>query len=399
MACFAGMLANAVQAQALNCNFKPPVITIHFGTGENIRDINTATAAYARVGNYCPTDGHYAYTDYTSDCFRGDWLTLEEDHTPGDASGNMLLVNASYSSGVFFGTNLNGLKGSTTYEFALWMMNVCRISDKCPFPLLPNIVIRLKTPAGKVVAQFSTGEVPRLYKPHWTRYRAVFAMPAGETTLVLTMEDTAPGGCGNDFALDDITIRECIPITPAVTTVRKTPAAKKTASPALKPVAKKELATPAPVSNKPTVSRIDKKTSETPVRNNSVPKQKPAPFAAPPPILLTRANPLIKQIETESGEITINLYDNGEIDGDTVSVYHNNELIVSRAKLSQKPIAVRVKVDAQHPHHELIMVAHNLGSIPPNTSLMIVTTATKKYQVFISSTEQKNAKVVIDLQE
>jgi hypothetical protein len=45
------------------------------------------------------------------------------------------------------------------------------------------------------------------------------------------------------------------------------------------------------------------------------------------------------------------------------------------------------------------MVAENLGSIPPNTSLMIVTTATKRYQVFISSTEQKNGKVVFDLKE
>jgi hypothetical protein len=45
------------------------------------------------------------------------------------------------------------------------------------------------------------------------------------------------------------------------------------------------------------------------------------------------------------------------------------------------------------------MVAENLGSIPPNTSLMIVTAGTKRYEVFISSSEQKNAKVVFDLKE
>jgi hypothetical protein len=45
------------------------------------------------------------------------------------------------------------------------------------------------------------------------------------------------------------------------------------------------------------------------------------------------------------------------------------------------------------------MVAENLGSIPPNTSLMVITTKYKRYEVFISSTEQKNARVLIDLQK
>jgi len=45
------------------------------------------------------------------------------------------------------------------------------------------------------------------------------------------------------------------------------------------------------------------------------------------------------------------------------------------------------------------MVANNLGSIPPNTSIMIITANNKRYEVFISSSEQENAKVVIDLKE
>jgi hypothetical protein len=108
---------------------------------------------------------------------------------------------------------------------------------------------------------------------------------------------------------------------------------------------------------------------------------------------------LVKKIETEAGEIRIDLYDNGEIDGDTVSIYHNNVLLMPHARLSQKPLTVRFAVDAGHPHHELIMVAENLGSIPPNTSLMIITAGTKRYQAFISSNEQKNAKVILDLKE
>ncbi len=72
-------------------------------------------------------------------------------------------------------------------------------------------------------------------------------------------------------------------------------------------------------------------------------------------------------------------------------------MIVATSGLSEKPISFHIVVDAMHPHHELVMVADNLGSIPPNTSLMVVTANNKRYEMFISSSEQKNAKIVLDL--
>jgi len=68
-------------------------------------------------------------------------------------------------------------------------------------------------------------------------------------------------------------------------------------------------------------------------------------------------------------------------------------------RLSQKPISVTIGVSPSESHHEIIMVAENLGSIPPNTSVMIITTAGNRYELFISSSEQKNAKVVFDLKK
>ena len=391
------------KAQPANCTFKEPVITINFGTG-NVpdRDIEEPFN-YTRVMSSCPTDGHYTYTSYTSDCFRGDWLTLSEDHTPGDVAGNVMLVNASYNGGTFLKTTINSLKGGTIYEFAVWMMNVCKPSDKCPFPLLPRITIRLQTPAGKIVAEFGTGELIRRQSPRWTLYRAVFTTPPSNTPLTLTMIDEAPGGCGNDFALDDITFRECVKPTPVVATAPKAPAVVKRQRAVPQPVRKKVI--PAPVKRQPETSQIAKQQTDlpvaiTPVAEQRTPvKQRPPVFPAPPPALATRANPLVKQIEAEAGKIRLDLYDNGEIDGDTVSIYHNNVLLVSRARLSQKPISFSIAVDAAHPHHELIMVANNLGSIPPNTSMMVVTAGTKRYEVFISSSKQKNGKVVFELKE
>lgn len=416
-----------LKAQTINCTLKPPAITVHFGTG-NIIDLNAVDPYhYRRITHYCPSDGNYAYTPYTSNCFRSDWITLEQDHTAGDASGNMMLVNASYQTGIFFSTQIPRLKPATKYEFAVWMVNLCKVTEKCPFPLLPNISILLQTTEGKTVSQLQVGQLVRDGLAQWSQFKVFFTTPPGDANLVLNMINSSPGGCGNDFAMDDITFRECVPI---VTTTKKTPVVAKKEPTVTKPVVKKETVTAKPVAKKETPvskpavkkqtpaakpivktetpattdkqiqsSEVAKPKTDSAISRTPVVKQKPPAFVPLPSTVAKRENALIKKIETSAGEIKIDLYDNGEIDGDTVTIYHNNVLLVSRQRLSQKPITFRIAVDASQPHHELIMVANNLGSIPPNTSLMIVTAGTKRYEVYISSNEQKNAKVVLDLKE
>jgi hypothetical protein len=210
------------------------------------------------------------------------------------------------------------------------------------------------------------------------------------------MFNNAPGGCGNDFALDDITIRECIIPTQEVSDTPKKRGVVKKQPVTIKKTSKKVM--PPPITIK-TPSETREKTPTIPTIKSPVIKQGRPIFPPPPTVLATRTNPLIKQLETEAGEIRLDLYDNGEIDGDTVSIYHNNVLLVSHARLSEKPITFRIDVNAANPYHELVMVAENLGSIPPNTSVMIITAGSKRYEVFISSTEQKNAKVVLNLKE
>ena len=171
----------------------------------------------------------------------------------------MMLVNASYSGGTFFTIPISGLKANTTYEFGVWMMNVCRITDKCPFPLLPNITIRLQTLSGKTLAQFGTGAVLRRETPRWTMYRAVFTTPSSISTVMLTMTNSTPGGCGNDFAMDDITFRECVKPPPVVNT-----APKKTSVAKPKPVA------PKPTAKKPTQEVVKKRCSQNPLQRNNL---------------------------------------------------------------------------------------------------------------------------------
>ncbi len=389
------------KAQQANCTFLPPQFTIHFGAG-NIRDVNSDDVySYRRVSHYCPSDGYYSFASYTSECFNDDWHTLYQDHTGGDANGNMLLVNAGRAGAVFLKMPVTGLKSNTIYELGLWLMNLCRPTKKCPFPLLPDLSIRLETPEGKVVANIVTGELPRVDDPRWTQHRALFTTPAVSSTLMLVMMDKNPSGCGNDFALDDITFRECVKqITQVTTAPKKTPTVKPSGT-SKQPVTSKpppKEVTTSP-QKKEQVAVVTKPKTDTISKTNSVVKPNQKIVTITPFVLKNRENALVRRIETEASEIKIELYDNGEIDGDTISIYHNNALIRSHMRLSRKPISVRIDVNPDQPHHEIVMVAENLGSIPPNTSVMIITTTSNRYEVLISSSEQKNAKVVFDLKK
>ena len=113
-----------------------------------------------------------------------------------------------------------------------------------------------------------------------------------------------------------------------------------------------------------------------------------------PKVLATRENEVVKTIITKSNEITIDVYDNGSIDNDTVSVYLDKKLVISKQRLTTKAITFKFLLDDTNDYHELVMVAENLGEIPPNTSLMVVNAGNKQYEVRITSNEQKNAVVI-----
>ena len=112
-----------------------------------------------------------------------------------------------------------------------------------------------------------------------------------------------------------------------------------------------------------------------------------------PPTLTKRKAELVKEIRVDTGNIKIDFYDNGQIDGDTISVYVNNMPAVSNRHLSAKPVSINVRIDLKRPEQEVIMVGENLGTIPPNTALMIINAGEKRYQLYLTSDEQKNAMV------
>lgn len=98
-----------------------------------------------------------------------------------------------------------------------------------------------------------------------------------------------------------------------------------------------------------------------------------------------RRSDLLKTIHIENETFKVDLYDNGEIDGDSVSLFYNGKLILSHKRLSDKPITLTLDASTGREINELTMYADNLGEIPPNTALMVVTDGDKRYEVRISS--------------
>ena len=156
------------------------------------------------------------------------------------------------------------------------------------------------------------------------------------------------------------------------------------------------------VVNKPPVKKPITKTNTTPVKKPvidttqkiNIPVVKISqPPVKTPDVLISRTNELVKVLIVNDQDVTVKLYDNGEIDGDTISVYLDKKLVLSSKGLTAYPLTVRFKIDEDNAEHELVMVAENMGRIPPNTSLMIVEAGEQRFDVRISSTEQKNAMV------
>lgn len=108
-----------------------------------------------------------------------------------------------------------------------------------------------------------------------------------------------------------------------------------------------------------------------------------------------RASEIQKEIEVESDVLQVDFYDNGEIDGDSISVFFNEQLLGANLKLSARSVHLDLKLDTLKEINTLSMFANNLGSIPPNTALMLISDGKKRYEVRISSSLDKTGAVRI----
>jgi hypothetical protein len=190
--------------------------------------------------------------------------------------------------------------------------------------------------------------------------------------------------------------------TPATSPI---PVPKTTAPPVAKTTTPK-TSTPA-TKPKPAVPNATPPVASTPNKPQTIEKTVPSIEKPKAPITISgpdiskidrRSKQIIKTIEVDSRIFRVDMYDNGQIDGDTISLYMNGKLMVSRQRLSTTPVSIEINLD-ENKENELIMYAENLGTIPPNTALMVVTVGDKRYEVNISSSEQTNGAVRFSLRK
>ncbi len=178
---------------------------------------------------------------------------------------------------------------------------------------------------------------------------------------------------------------------PATTTNPQQQTTAAITKPETKPVEQKPVTPVAPPKEQVTINSVGNSIVEHGTTQPSGPAKPPV---INNPVIINRQTEVIDALDLTGDSITLSLYDNGEIDGDTVSVFVNNELVVSKVGLKasayKKTIAIQPGEIIQ-----LTLFAENLGSIPPNTGLLVITTNNERYQIHFSSTLNKNSSIVL----
>jgi hypothetical protein len=132
-------------------------------------------------------------------------------------------------------------------------------------------------------------------------------------------------------------------------------------------------------------------------------EQKAAPLPTPRILLpkalsieekfITRKKVFSSEIPVAGDSVELRFYDNAQVDGDSISLFLNDKLIFQHIRLSEKAYTIKLPVAELETSNELIMVAENLGSIPPNTSFMVAQVGEKRYEARLESTEGSSAMI------
>lgn len=212
--------------------------TFGSGTAHN-RSSSTAVTgfAYQSLTSNNPVDGQYSITKNTSPTqytgsspsssarVFGVWDILGDHTGTNTATGNppaangsnkgyMAVVNASYAPAAVFDVPITGLLPNTSYTLSFWIRNICSGCGDNPAStsgsgtpgVKPNLAFEMDG-----MDLYSTGEIA--YTGTWIKKTFTF-YSGTSTSFTMTIKNNAPGGGGNDWALDDITVQQCFIVLP-----------------------------------------------------------------------------------------------------------------------------------------------------------------------------------------
>lgn len=201
-----------------------------FGTGTTRGLINVNIPGASCT--YCFEDGivgpdygacNYQYLSTLNDgeyvvinsIFDHGW-TAPADHTPSDTNGRMAVFNASYDPGTFYETTITGIMPNVAVTYGFWVLNIMPMSNY-PGSILPDITVEFVDPAtSTVLSTYNTGQIGRCdggtavntcAANEWQEFTTTVNL-GSVTTFIIRFKNNAPGGGGNDLAIDDITLRQ-----------------------------------------------------------------------------------------------------------------------------------------------------------------------------------------------
>ena len=176
-----------------------------FGSGQvNIPekpDGIVSTYNYVKQGP--PSDGNFTITNNTGVWINlySSWIKMEDQST--DPNGYFMVINADFSPGVFYEQAIEGLCENTLYTFSADVINM--VKNGTLNHILPNVSFLLDGEE-----KYSTGDIQQ--NERWITYGFTFTTGTGITAMNLSLRNNAPGGFGNDLAIDNITFRPCGPV-------------------------------------------------------------------------------------------------------------------------------------------------------------------------------------------
>lgn len=156
------------------------------------------------------------------------------------------------------------------------------------------------------------------------------------------------------------------------------------------PTPKEETIVPPPPAAKPT--SIERPVPKEEIIKPAIPAE-PIKQETIEEKFTTRKKVLTTEIPLYGDSIELRFYDNAQIDGDSISLFLNDKLIFSHIRLAASAYSIKLAVQDLKESNELIMVAENLGTIPPNTSYMIAISGEKRYEARLESTEGSSAMI------
>ena len=183
------------------------------------------TAACPSQSTWILDDGEYCVTNKITGTLASDPENIHgdlawyngEDHTIGDTNGRMAVFNASFTPGTFYETTITGVLSNLPITYSFWVLNIMAASTY-PGSILPNVTVEFYDLSNNLLSTFNTGQIGRCSgglgdnscaQGVWNQFSTSVNL-GNINTFTVRFRNNAPGGGGNDLALDDILISQTL---------------------------------------------------------------------------------------------------------------------------------------------------------------------------------------------